>query len=296
VDAARARDRHALQLVGRQAGGLHLLARARPCPLHEAQAGGGANGPGELRGIVARNPVEHLGPGDELREPHVLFGSALEAVGARLVRRMARRSKEIRFELHVQPLVDLAQTIDELRLERRGDHYGDSCHGIVLSISGRSRRMDREVVFEGTFIDVVRKDGKEIVEHDDAVAIVAVSEGHVTLVRQERVATGGKLLELPAGILEEGESPLETARRELREETGLHDGEWVEVAAFFTSPGFTDEKIYLFIATGLEQGKASPEGTEDLELVRVPLEAVSSLIEEVEDGKTLAGLLLLLRR
>jgi ADP-ribose pyrophosphatase len=156
--------------------------------------------------------------------------------------------------------------------------------------------MDREVLFDGKFIKVVRKDGLEIVEHRDAVAIVPVSDGHVTLVRQERVAFGGKLLELPAGILEEGESPLESARRELSEETGLHGGEWVDVAAFFTSPGFTDEKIHLFIATGLDQGAASPEGTEDLELVRVPVEEVPSLLEEVEDGKTLAGLLLLLRR
>jgi ADP-ribose pyrophosphatase len=156
--------------------------------------------------------------------------------------------------------------------------------------------MDREVVFEGTFIEVVRKDGREIVEHGAAVAIVPVSGGHVTLVRQERVATGGKVLELPAGIIEEDEAPLESARRELREETGLHGGKWVEVAAFYTSPGFTNEKIHLFIATGLEEGEASPEGTEELELVRVPLDQVPSLIEEVEDGKTLAGLLLLLHR
>ena len=60
--------------------------------------------------------------------------------------------------------------------------------------------------------------------------------------------------------------------------------------------GFTDEKIHLFVATGLEEGEASPEGAEDLELVRVPLDQVPSLIEEIEDGKTLAGLLLLLRR
>jgi ADP-ribose pyrophosphatase len=156
--------------------------------------------------------------------------------------------------------------------------------------------MDREVVFKGTFIQVVRKDGKEVVEHGAAVAIVPVSEGHVTLVRQERVAAGGKVLELPAGMLEEGEAPLESARRELREETGLHGGEWVEVASFFTSPGFTDERIHLFIATGLEQGEASPEATEELELVRVPLDQIPSLLAEVEDGKTIAGLLLLLRR
>ena len=154
--------------------------------------------------------------------------------------------------------------------------------------------MDREVVFTGKIFDVVRENGWEIVEHRDAVAIVPVSQGEVTLVRQLRAAVGGKVLELPAGLLEDGETPLESARRELREETGLHSGEWVEVAAFFTSPGFTDEKIHLFIATGLEQGEASPEETEELELVRVPLDQVASLLEEVEDGKTLAGLLLLL--
>ncbi|MDX6451948.1 MAG: ADP-ribose pyrophosphatase [Gaiellaceae bacterium] len=156
--------------------------------------------------------------------------------------------------------------------------------------------MEREVVFSGSFIEVVRKDGKEVVEHGPAVAVVPVCDGQVTLVRQVRVAAGGKVLELPAGMLEDGEAPLESARRELREETGLHGGEWVEVASFFTSPGFTDEKMHLFIATGLEQGEASPEGTEDLELVRVPLGDVPSLLAEVEDAKTLAGLLLLLRR
>jgi ADP-ribose pyrophosphatase len=154
-----------------------------------------------------------------------------------------------------------------------------------------------ELVFHGKVFDVVRRDGMDVVKHGPAVAIVPVDRtGHVTLVRQERAAAGGKLLELPAGGVEDGESPLETAQRELREETGLHGGEWVEVATFFTTPGFVDEKMHLFLATDLEQGDASPEGSEDIELVRVPLDEVPSLVEELEDGKTLVGLLFLLRR
>jgi ADP-ribose pyrophosphatase len=120
-------------------------------------------------------------------------------------------------------------------------------------------------------------------------------DGQVTLVRQERVPAGGPVLELPAGGIEEGESPLQTAQRELREETGLHGGDWVEVAAFFTSPGYSDEKLHLFVATGLEQGEASPEGSEEIDVVRVPVDGLDRLIAECEDAKTLAGLLLLTR-
>jgi ADP-ribose pyrophosphatase len=152
-------------------------------------------------------------------------------------------------------------------------------------------------LYEGPMFSVERREGRDVVVHGPAVAIVAVDrQKHVTLVRQERVPAGGALLELPAGGVEDGETPLETARRELREETGLHGGEWAEVATFFTTPGFCDEKMHLFLATWLEQGEAAPEGSEDLELVRVPLDEVPGLVAEIEDGKTLAGLLLLLRR
>ena len=157
--------------------------------------------------------------------------------------------------------------------------------------------MSDETLYEGKIFDVVRRDGMDVVKHGPAVAIVPVDRtGHVTLVLQDRAPAGGKLLELPAGGVEHGETPLETARRELREETGLHGGEWVEVATFFTTPGFVDEKMHLFLATELEQGVARPEVSEEIELVRVPLGEVPDLVEELEDGKTLLGLLFLLRR
>jgi ADP-ribose pyrophosphatase len=156
--------------------------------------------------------------------------------------------------------------------------------------------VSREVRFEGKLIDVVVEDGKEIVVHGPVVAIVPVGrDGRVTLVRQERPAVGGTVLELPAGGVEDGETPLESARRELREETGLHGGDWVEAATFYSTPGYCDERVHLFLATGLEQGEAAPEGSEEIELVRVAREDVPGLLDDVEDAKTLAGLLLLLR-
>jgi ADP-ribose diphosphatase len=151
-------------------------------------------------------------------------------------------------------------------------------------------------LFQGAIFSVERREGRDVVVHGPAVAVVAVDrDEQVVLVRQPRVPAGGSVLELPAGGVEDGESPLATARRELAEETGLQGGEWVEAAAFFTSPGYSDEKMHLFIATGLEQGEASPEGSEEIELVRVPIGEVPGLIAECEDAKTLVGLLLLVR-
>ena len=147
-----------------------------------------------------------------------------------------------------------------------------------------------------SFITVVEENGKQIVEHPGSVAVVAVDRHErVVLVKQWRQPPRKELLELPAGVREQGESPLETAQRELREETGLHGGDWVEVAAFFTSPGYSDEKLHLFVAKDLERGEPSPEGSEDIEVVRVPLAELDRLIAECEDAKTLAGLLLFAR-
>jgi ADP-ribose diphosphatase len=137
---------------------------------------------------------------------------------------------------------------------------------------------------------------REIVEHPGAVTIVAVDrESRVALVRQLREATRKRLLELPAGTLEPGEEPLATARRELAEETGLTGGDWREVTRFWTAPGFCRELMTLFFAEGVEPGAAAPEADEDLELVLWPVSEIGARLAQVEDAKSLVGLLLYLK-
>jgi ADP-ribose pyrophosphatase len=154
-------------------------------------------------------------------------------------------------------------------------------------------------VYDGKLFDVtVERWGeheREIVEHPGAVAIVAVdTEGMLTLVRQPREAARQHLLELPAGTLEPGEGPEESAQRELEEETGLTGGTWRELAAFYTTPGFCRERMHLFVAEGVERGRAAPEADEDLEIVRWETAEIIHRLHEIEDAKTLAGLLLYL--
>jgi len=142
-------------------------------------------------------------------------------------------------------------------------------------------------------VELVEENGKQIVVHPGSVAIVAVDkQDRVVLVEQYRQPARKTLLELPAGVREAGEEPLETAQRELREECGLHGGEWEEVASAWTTPGFVREDITLFIATGLDEGEADPDEGEDVKIVRRPVSELPQLIRETEDLKTLAGLLL----
>ena len=158
-----------------------------------------------------------------------------------------------------------------------------------------------ERVYDGKLIDVdVERWGdndREIVRHPGAVAIVAIdADGYVTLVRQLREPARKELLELPAGTLEDREDPLDSAKRELAEETGLHGGEWREAAAFWTTPGFCAERMHLFVATGVVAGEAATEDDEEIELVRWRVDEIAARLGEIEDAKTLAGLLLYLQQ
>lgn len=140
---------------------------------------------------------------------------------------------------------------------------------------------------------------REIVEHPGAVAIVGLTPSdHIVLVRQYRHAAGARVLEIPAGTREPGESAVETARRELVEETGYAPGELREIVTFYPSPGYSAERITLFLATACEPVPTGPTGDDAAEVVLVPRSDLSRLLQpgpdQVHDGKTLVGLLWLL--
>ncbi len=134
---------------------------------------------------------------------------------------------------------------------------------------------------------------REIVEHPGAVGIVAHDGETLYLVRQPREPVGEEaLLELPAGKLDdEGESPLDTAQRELAEEIGKGARTWQHLTRFYTSPGFADEECHLFMATDLYDEKADTDENERIEIVEVPLTELDSVIRDCRDSKTLVGLL-----
>jgi ADP-ribose pyrophosphatase len=169
-------------------------------------------------------------------------------------------------------------------------------------------RLSSERVYEGAIFAVDREryrypDGeevtREIVRHPGAVGIVCLDDDHVWLVRQPREAADDPdMLEIPAGKLdEEGEEPLDTAKRELAEEIAKAAESWELLKTFFTSVGVMDEKVHLYLATGLRDHKVDPpDHNERIEIVRWPLDQLEGAIDETRDSKTLIGLLMLQRR
>jgi ADP-ribose pyrophosphatase len=162
--------------------------------------------------------------------------------------------------------------------------------------------LSSETIFRGRVIAVAMKrfrgpDGKEyerdVVEHPGAVGIVAHDDEFVYLVAQPREAIGAeRSLEIPAGTLDPtDESELTCAKRELAEEVGLAGERWTQLHVVEMTPGYSDETLTLFEATGLSPARAEPDEDERIEIVRWPLAELSRAIAEVTDAKTLIGLL-----
>jgi ADP-ribose pyrophosphatase len=188
---------------------------------------------------------------------------------------------------------------------------------IQLNVENRPVRdesgtIETRPVFRGRVVDQDHEhqgdpDGSEgrleIVRHRGAAAALPLyrpgewsggPEAAVILIRQHRHATGGFLWELPAGKLDESESPEACAARELQEETGVQAAELRRLTTIWTTPGFSDERIHLFLATGLKPGQAALEAHEFIERHEMPLQEAVDLVRsgEIDDAKTMIALLL----
>lgn len=161
----------------------------------------------------------------------------------------------------------------------------------------------RKEIFKGRVVDlgieqVTTPDGRsfslEVVRHPGGAAICAVDDQRrVCMVRQLRHAAGGTIVELPAGKLEPGEPPMLTASRELAEEAGLEASNWHDLGTMLSTPGFCDEVIYLYLATGLTQVPTAHEEEEVIEIFWMDLDEAASmaLSGEITDAKSVIGLL-----
>ncbi len=133
---------------------------------------------------------------------------------------------------------------------------------------------------------------REMIEHPGGAAVFCVHEGKVALVRQFRYAYGEALLEIPAGKLEKGEDPMLAAKRELEEETGLEAESLKHLFTLYPTPGYTNEKIYIYEAVNVKKGRQHLDEGEFLNVVYLPVEEAARMVEEGElcDAKTIVAL------
>ena len=136
---------------------------------------------------------------------------------------------------------------------------------------------------------------RDIVEHTASVVIVPIDESSlVWFVRQYRYPVGKYLLELPAGVMEDGETPQFTALRETREEIGMAPGSLIQIGEFFLAPGYSTEYMYVFLAQYLSPSPLQPDEDEDIEIEKLPLQTILDLqkISRIQDAKTIAAIYL----
>jgi 8-oxo-dGTP pyrophosphatase MutT (NUDIX family) len=160
-------------------------------------------------------------------------------------------------------------------------------------------KIGSEVVYQGRIgtvrVEKFRHDDggvveREVVAHPGAAVMLPLDGDRIWLVRQPREVVGEELLELPAGKLN-GAEPLETAKRELREEIGRSAAQWRHLNTFYASPGFTDEEIHAFLATDLSDDPLDAEEEERIEIVSEPLDRLDDVIRSCKDAKSLVTLL-----
>jgi len=175
---------------------------------------------------------------------------------------------------------------------------------IIISMNNKfeEKTLDSEAVYKGRVFsvkkdNVVLSDGykttREVAMHNGGVVIVAQQDGKIILVRQYRYAVQEMLLELPAGRLEQGEDTFDCAKRELAEETGYRAGQWKSLGFIITSPGFSNEKLYLYHASDLEFVKQNPDEGEIIECEWFPTAEVDKMIKngQINDAKTICALM-----
>ena len=136
---------------------------------------------------------------------------------------------------------------------------------------------------------------REVVTHRPALAIVPLDDdSNVILVKQYRYPIGSLLLEVPAGIIEDDESPIECAQRELQEEIGYRAGDLKILSEFWTAPGFSNELMYGYLARDLTKSSLPADYDENIEIIRIPFDDILTLISrgEIKDAKTIATLLM----
>ncbi len=167
--------------------------------------------------------------------------------------------------------------------------------------------VNKNYVYRGKIVnvrcdDALLPDGtpckRELVEHPGGACIVAVLDGKIALVRQFRYAYGEELLEIPAGKLEAGEDPAQAALRELGEETGLVAGSSRLLFTLYPTPGYTNEKIYIYEAENVRRGNAHPDAGEFLDVLFLPLEEAFAMVADgrIRDAKTIVALQSLMGR
>lgn len=166
------------------------------------------------------------------------------------------------------------------------------------------QQLSSRTVFEGRVVSLrvdevrLRSGGtavREVVDHRPAVVIVPIDDrDRVLMVRQYRYAVGETLLEAPAGIVEEGEEPTETAQRELQEEVGRKAGDLRKLGEFWATPGFCNEMMHAYVARDLSLSELDADDDEDITVVAVPMAEALDMIAtgEIRDAKTIAALLL----